>query len=244
MTNAEQLDAEGREFLEGLRWRMSLMEGRRRIDAAKAAERAAAEQREAERGPEYRRAAEASLAVERPLAADQVRLLKPDYVRSLRPPRETVDSALAKLQRHAVDLSFDEPRVRIEWLELGTKSGELVGIGNAIAFRGVKTIACPPITDVSSYVIALHEIAHCRDKGRGGRLEGEVFAWKWAREHALVWNEQAQNRMTSALSSYLRIAKGDDDILGAIAAERFMSKLEYQREVTRRWLLETGQQGA
>ena len=108
---------------------------------------------------------------------------------------------------------------------------------NALAFPNAKVAVCPPITSVRSYVVVLHEVGHNRDRSSYGKLAREVFAWRWAREHALVWDEEAQNCMVDSLRSYL-VNTELKDVLGVLEVERLISPTEYKRELARRWVAE------
>lgn len=138
------------------------------------------------------------------------------------------------LQACAVDLAHVDPAITIEWLRPIERSTALVGYDNALAHSAAKAVICPPIIDVSTAVVVLHEIGHVRTKTlRDNRLQRECKAWRWAREHALTWDEIAQRRMCDSLKTYLKSAKRED-ILDVLEIEKLCSPLEFQRERQRR----------
>jgi hypothetical protein len=138
------------------------------------------------------------------------------------------------LQAHAVDLACEEPAITIEWLKPCARSRGLVGIDNALAVTRARTIVVPPITDVDTAVVVDHELAHVRTKrANHSTLESECAAWRWAREHALIWNEEAQRRMYQSLQTYIKAAERDD-ILAVLEAERLCSRFEFLQERQRR----------
>ena len=142
-----------------------------------------------------------------------------------------------ELRQHAIGLAAEEPRVTIHWLELGAISTRLVGDGNAVAVPAKLAIACPPIWNVETAATVLHEVAHTRDQRNRTTLDREIFAWRWARQRALLWDDTAQRRMVESLQTYLTKAKLPD-VLKVIEAEEFLSPVKYKFELVRRWKLE------
>lgn len=76
--------------------------------------------------------------------------------------------------------------------ELVAEHGVLVvepddeGVEGAFAQRRLKRIGIPPVTDMSTYFAALHELGHCVGRGRWKpQLEREANAWVWALKTAL-----------------------------------------------------------
>ena len=68
----------------------------------------------------------------------------------------------------------------------------------------VPRIFVPPIRSISSYAVAMHEIGHV--VGRHGqsknKLVRERWAWKWAKDNALVWSELADRFAKEAFESH------------------------------------------
>ena len=69
----------------------------------------------------------------------------------------------------------------------------------------LKTIQTRPIRNTGFYVSALHEIGHCigcRQTRHWSTLMREFYAWKWSKEHAIIWTDTAQRVMARALTGY------------------------------------------
>lgn len=64
----------------------------------------------------------------------------------------------------------------------------------AYAIVAIRTVVCAPITDETTYAVALHELGHV--VAPNGSLPGQALtrveeeaAWNWARHIALEWTE-------------------------------------------------------
>jgi hypothetical protein len=79
-----------------------------------------------------------------------------------------------------------------------------------------RRVLLPPITDATTYAIALHEIGHVASGHTmpsafiyligGGRavMSVEMEAWRWARQHALEWTPEMTAIEQWGLDSYRR----------------------------------------
>jgi hypothetical protein len=78
----------------------------------------------------------------------------------------------------------------------------------AFAELTTRTVVVAPITDESTYAIALHELGHLEAplgqlRGSPGlQREAEDAAWAWAKHYALVWTPFMQHVATWARRSY------------------------------------------
>lgn len=66
-------------------------------------------------------------------------------------------------------------------------------------------ICIRPTKNTGYYVSALHEIGHIvgeRQSPEVSTLTRELYAWIWARQKALLWNDTAERIMRSAMDSY------------------------------------------
>ena len=87
---------------------------------------------------------------------------------------------------------------KIEDIEVGHHSS------GGRAWRRKRRINIRPVKTAVTYAIALHEIGHILGPRQNGvRLDKEVGAWEWAREHALEWTDQMEAKMRKCLRSYL-----------------------------------------
>ena len=62
----------------------------------------------------------------------------------------------------------------------------------------------PTVRSALSYATALHEIGHVKGRHQKSRsvMVRERWAWRWARENALIWNDAMERRATKALAWY------------------------------------------
>ena len=75
------------------------------------------------------------------------------------------------------------------------------------ALLHARIIFIRPVRSTVTYADALHELGHILDpKAFKARTElvCEAQAWKWAKEHALFWNDTAENYKNLCLSLYLK----------------------------------------
>jgi hypothetical protein len=138
------------------------------------------------------------------------------------------------LQVHAVNLATVAPAITIRWLKPCEQSTVIVGHDNAAALSRQHTIVCPGIIDVPTAVVVLHEIGHVRTwTSNQSELQRECAAWRWARQHALTWDDAAQRRMYECLQTYLKSATLSN-IVDVLDAEQLCSRMEFLREQQRR----------
>jgi len=186
---------------------------------------------------DYARARAAAEVWER----DLDRRLQHLYPSHVLKPLDVSRSNLEALRRQAVDLAAVEPVIEIVWLSPDSTSRDLVGLGNAAAVIGRRrAIVAEPIVDSHTAATVLHELGHHRDPNvlHSPPLTREVFAWRWAREHALVWDAGAQACMVEALQSYIKAADRRD-LLDVVAAEEFVRPIGFRQELVRRWTNDT-----
>lgn len=94
--------------------------------------------------------------------------------------------------------------VRRVALENDVAVEEIPGFYRGRAWRSRRTIRIAPVKSGSTYAIALHELGHILGPQTGNRLNREWQAWAWAKAHALEWTAVMDQKMQSALQSYLR----------------------------------------
>lgn len=76
---------------------------------------------------------------------------------------------------------------------------------NAFALREAEEVHTPPIRSAITYAVALHEIGHILGRHQQSRhsIVREEWAWRWARENALVWTAAMERHAADALT-YVR----------------------------------------
>ena len=88
------------------------------------------------------------------------------------------------------------------------------GEGAYWARPSAKLIQTRPIKNTGFYVSGLHEVGHCvgkrQNRNRWSVLMSEWFAWKWAKENAIVWTDTAERVMVRALTGYRNSATADN----------------------------------
>lgn len=178
--------------------------------------------REAERAAEAHRRQEEADARARERQRDQLREEARAAIKN-----EVAISQLTDEQelgvRHVIDMAMQDPPVRICWLRHGTQSGDLVTATNAVSWGRARTITIWPLSTRIRVAVGLHELGHQRDLDdrRRSKIGREVFAWSWARNHALVWDEITDGHLRHCLGTYLASAT-KADVLDVIAAEEFL----------------------
>jgi len=62
----------------------------------------------------------------------------------------------------------------------------------------------PRIRSSITYATALHELGHCLGRYQASRsvMVVERWAWRWAKENALVWTDTMERRMNENLAWY------------------------------------------
>lgn len=68
-----------------------------------------------------------------------------------------------------------------------------------------RLICIRPTKNTGYYVSALHELGHILGKRQApniSTLTRELYAWIWARQQALLWNDTAERIMRRAMDSY------------------------------------------
>jgi len=89
------------------------------------------------------------------------------------------------------------------------EGSELKGVPEAaFAELHTRTVVVAPITDESTYAIALHEVGHCVAPWGGLhgsptlQREAEDAAWAWAKHYAMEWTPLMEQVATWARRSY------------------------------------------
>jgi len=74
----------------------------------------------------------------------------------------------------------------------------------AFAIREADEVQFPPVRSTRSYAAALHEIGHMRGKHQSSKsvMVRERWAWRWAKQNALVWTQGMENTRRSGLAAY------------------------------------------
>jgi len=103
----------------------------------------------------------------------------------------------------------------------------------ACALREFQEIMAPPIRGAVSYATVLHEIGHILGRHQQSRhvMILESWAWRWARENALVWTPSMERCARKSLEWYApRAAKidrkradsptADEQLDGALGGDR------------------------
>lgn len=74
---------------------------------------------------------------------------------------------------------------------------------DAFAVPDMEEVHIPPIRSAITYATALHEIGHLLGKHQRSHrsLVREEWAWRWARENALVWTPAMERFATNALAA-------------------------------------------
>jgi hypothetical protein len=74
-----------------------------------------------------------------------------------------------------------------------------------------RQIRIAPVRGPVSYAVALHELGHviapCASGRRYPRLQKELRAWLWAREHAIEWTDRMDKEMQRSIGIYLDRAR-------------------------------------
>jgi hypothetical protein len=76
--------------------------------------------------------------------------------------------------------------------------------GQAYSLADCEEVCIPRIKSPISYAIALHEFGHQLGRYQKSKrvLVREVWAWNWARQNALIWNERMEQRARLSLKYY------------------------------------------
>jgi hypothetical protein len=79
----------------------------------------------------------------------------------------------------------------------------------AFAVREFSEIQIPPVRSLPSYATALHEIGHVIGRYQSSKrvMVRELWAWRWAKSHALVWSPARDRDMTWCMDWYAKRAK-------------------------------------
>ena len=99
----------------------------------------------------------------------------------------------AEMTAHAVGIC-DRHDIVIRWID-GYR---------AIAVGALMEIEIPKIRSAITYATALHEIGHCLGRYQRSKsvLVVERWAWRWARDNALIWTPGMESTMRKSLASY------------------------------------------
>ena len=87
-----------------------------------------------------------------------------------------------------------------------------VNPNQAWAMRQWDEIKIPQIKSEISYAVGLHEIGHVLGQHQTSKrvLVRQRWAWRWARENALIWTSRMERRACSSLDWYVPRAKRID----------------------------------
>jgi hypothetical protein len=105
-----------------------------------------------------------------------------------------------EMHRHVMDL-LERYDIIYSWCRHHT---EARAVFLCRAGEEFKEVQIPPIRSAISYATALHEIGHI--KGRHQRspdtLVRERWAWRWAKENALIWTPAMEKNCSVSLAWY------------------------------------------
>lgn len=134
--------------------------------------------------------------------------------------RRTKIPTAQELAQHARQLANAFHVQLIEAEEL-TPEG---GMARQLQLKGVGVVghqvAIKPITDETSYAVALHEIGHCAapcgfipgaNENIFLSLQQEQAAWEWARHYALDWTVGMEQVANYGLGTYEKDAQRERD---------------------------------
>jgi hypothetical protein len=102
---------------------------------------------------------------------------------------------IARMEQHVLDVAA-LGRVRIHWRDRYRYG--------ARALSECLEIWTPRIRSANSYATALHELGHCLGRYQTSRsvIVVERWAWRWAKENALVWTDPMERCMTRCVAWY------------------------------------------
>jgi hypothetical protein len=100
-----------------------------------------------------------------------------------------------RMEQHVLDIAA-LGEIEIHWLPCYRYGAHAVSMA--------LEIWTPRIRSANSYATALHELGHCLGRYQRSRsvLVLERWAWRWARENALVWTDPMERCMTSSMKWY------------------------------------------
>ena len=118
------------------------------------------------------------------------------------------NALLARLNAHAIELCLQHRITAVRSADTGAR-----------AHQEARRIVTPAVTNEENYAVTLHELGHILSPDGDSRqyshvikddtmiaVGGELGAWRWAVEHALVWTKPMWDRMYASLLSYRRRA--------------------------------------
>jgi hypothetical protein len=99
--------------------------------------------------------------------------------------------SIAALNQHVLNLAADH-HITLHWRERG----------RAYAAPEFLEIWLPRIRSPLTYGTALHELGHCLGRYQASRatMVAERWAWRWAKQKALVWTAAMERDMHRALA--------------------------------------------
>jgi hypothetical protein len=107
-----------------------------------------------------------------------------------RKPRPSVDCGsdritIARMEQDVLEIAADT-EIQIHWID-GYR---------ARALSECLEIWLPRIRSAVSYATALHELGHCLGRYQASRsvMTVERWAWRWAKENALIWTSSWSSR--------------------------------------------------
>jgi hypothetical protein len=100
---------------------------------------------------------------------------------------------ITRMEQHVLDVAA-LGRVRVHWRD---RYG-------AHALSETLEIWIPRIRSAITYATALHELGHCLGRYQESRsvIVVERWAWRWAKENALVWTDPMERNMTRCMAWY------------------------------------------
>ncbi len=90
----------------------------------------------------------------------------------------------------------------IRWWRDCSRQSQSRGVVNPA--HDIAEIHTTPIRSAISYASALHEIGHVLGRHQNSRriMVREVWAWRWARAHAMTWTPAMERSRQNALAWY------------------------------------------
>ncbi len=115
-----------------------------------------------------------------------------------------------QMRQHVIELWGGEDE--IEWCSRPTQ---------AYALRDAGIICIAPVKSPISYATALHEIGHIHGRHQESHsvMVRERWAWRWARNSALIWTPAMERHVSKSLAWYVPRAAKIDAKWASSAAE-------------------------
>jgi hypothetical protein len=109
---------------------------------------------------------------------------------------------LAAMQQHVKTLTEGQD-ITVRWIQRP---------GRGQSAREWRETFVAPVKSPISYIVALHEIGHLlgRHQGSSRVMVRERWAWKWARQNALIWAPAFDRYVSESLDWYASRARSID----------------------------------